>query len=143
MKAEIRNQCIKGSNLSNNSSQTNVQSKNWVPFELKQKRAALELKIKQISNKEEDIERERTMMLKGFENCEEADARSLVMNRFWKLNCPEAEIFCKADYKNCIWAKFESQKSRNEAIEKCAQKKSNSGSRKFGQKRIAILRSGN
>ena len=70
--------------------------------------------------KEEDVDREKIIILKGFDNCKEVDVWIWMEEQFQKLRCPEEEIFWKNEFKNFMWVQFQFQQMRDEAITKYA-----------------------
>ena len=80
----------------------------------------LENRIKALIVNEEDIERQKNIFLKGFAESSEVESINWIKEEFKKLNCPEAESFCKGEFKKIFWAKVDSQQSRDKATKKCA-----------------------
>ena len=81
----------------------------------------LEKQIRHMGSREEDSERGRTMLLKGFKDCEESEAKHWLNEEIRKSGSKNPiDIHVKGEFKSMIWAKFEDQKTRDEAIKKLA-----------------------
>ena len=71
----------------------------------------LELQIQKVSLNDEDSERNKTLILKGFENCSEEEAMIWIKSELKKEKADNwiKDPYVKGEFKNMIWIQYESE----------------------------------